>query len=147
MDIDQTSIKKGIKYWCFWNKNIFFRKKINKKVQNFSWKLVLIPHSPWLLLAKIKCQLQIVWKLSYEINWKLTATSNFQRLLIFLLIKEKTFHKIISHVNAECSEHFVSKSSAMRGSQEGKVVVEKLEIHSALYCNPSQMLFLLAIVI
>ena len=28
-----------------------------------SLKLVLIPHSPWLLLVKIKCQLQNSWKI------------------------------------------------------------------------------------
>ena len=88
-----------------------------KKEVDYVWslKLVLIQHSPWLLLVKIKCQLQNTWKIELwnksegwpPLTSHLPPPSPHQR--------EDRILSIIL-LTGECIEHFVSKSSVIRGS-------------------------------
>ena len=92
-----------------------------KKEVDYVWslKLVLIQHSPWLLLVKIKCQLQNTWKIELwnkSEGWPpLTSHLSHTRERYSKFCLEDRILSIIL-LTAECIEHFVSKSSVIRGS-------------------------------
>ena len=107
---------------------VFIPKMINSfyKEVDYVWslKLVLIQHSPWLLLVKIKCQLQNSWKIEfYEINLKLTATSNFG----YRFLEEEPFVKSSIILMLSVLNILWVSQVQWEGHKRAKVVEVKLE--------------------